>query len=227
MVAEDTGSKAAYWLPARLGEGRVMLIDYSPDGLLLEHYRPVEPNAQAVFLLEWEGERVAVLCRVVQCEKFPVSFGSSFTVYRSSAMFVDRDATLQSKISRMIEARHRSSITLQLENASGRHHSSEVQPLFRNGLVTVDTQSRLKPVAESRPEEYLRMSWSGRSWATVCTGDPTQPENGFTVDAEEPSQQVQRLCEAYEKTSAEGRSLIRAQARLSLEGRKLGRRSRD
>ncbi|HVR42390.1 MAG TPA: hypothetical protein VMS56_03000 [Thermoanaerobaculia bacterium] len=220
MVAEENESKAAYWLPARLGEHRVMLIDYSPDGILIEHYRPLESESRAVFLLEWEGERVAVMCRLVQCEKFPVSWGSSFSVYRSSLIFVERDGELERRIAKMIEARHQVSITLQLANASGRLAASDNHPLFRNGLVTVDATERLK---SHRPAEFVKMLWSGRKWTSSCTLDPSQPPDGFTVDAEEPSQQIQRLCEAYEKTSPEGRNLIRAQARLALEGRKLGR----
>ena len=90
--------------------------------------------------------------------------------------------------------------------------------MFRNGLL--DSEARI-PIRQN--QDYVRMTWDGTKWISFCTTDATQPRDGFTVDAEEPPQQIQRLCEAYEKSLEDGRALIRAQAMLALEGKKLGR----
>lgn len=211
MNAATARSRSAYWLPAVLGEHRVMLIDYSAEGLLLEHYRELPVDIQAVFLIEWEGQRVAVICRVVQCEKFPVSWGSEFCVYRTSVLFIDGGADLERKLDRLIDARHQVSIALQMANASGQV-PPRPHPTFRNGLVAIEQLGAL------RATEYMRMTWDGRRWTALCTTDARQPAEGFTVSADEPAQQIQRLCEAYEQSTAEGRILIRAQARISVDG---------
>ncbi len=213
MNAVAPRQKTAYWMPALLGEDRVMLIDFSADGLLLEHYRELPADADAVFLLEFEGERIATICRIVHCEKFPVSYGSSFSVYRTSVLFLDSDPEVERRIEAMIEARHQISIALQMANASGQG-SQQPHPTFRNGLVAIDAGG------EARRPEFMRMTFDGRRWTALCTTDGKQPANGFAVCVEELPQQIQRLCEAYENSTEEGRILIRSQARLTIEGRK-------
>lgn len=218
MAAGETPPQAAYRLPAHLGEHRVMLIDYSAQGVLLEHYRLVPEGEEAILVLEWEGERVAVKCRVAHSEKFPVAWGSSLKVFRSRLVFLSVDPETVSRIDRIVRERHRISIALQMANASGRG-DEQGEPVFRNGLVAGGA-------APLDAAEFLRMCWNGCSWSTVCTGEASQPSDGFTVDAEEPSNQIHSLCQIYEQATLEGRELIRAQASLSLEGKSgPGRRS--
>ena len=44
---------------------------------------------------------------------------------------------------------------------------------------------------------------------------PDQPENGFTVSAAEPDDQVELLCQTYESGDEESRRLTRLLAELS------------
>ncbi len=208
-VAEST-SRAAYRLPAKLGDMRVVLIDYNADGVLLEHYRPVRTDQLPVFLLEWDGERVKQPCRVAHSEQFPVRSGSSVQVYRSTLLFVSPEETTIAMIDRIIRERARISVSLQVANAAGRTTDPLHEPTFTNGLVSASRDEEV---------EFLRMCWNGCSWSSACTGDPDQPFDGFTIDAAEPSNQIHTLCELYEMATADGRALIREQARISLEGR--------
>lgn len=217
MSVVESTSRAAYRLPAKLGDMRVVLIDYNADGVLLEHYRPVRPDQLPVFLLEWDGERVRQTCRVAHSEQFPVSFGSSIQVYRSTLLFVSPEEATIAMIDRIIRERARISISLQMANASGRSTDPHNEPSFRGGLVSAERDEE---------PEFLRMCWNGCSWASLCTADPEQPADGFTIDAEEPGKQVQTLCELYEMSTADGRALIREQARISLEGKAARKRAR-
>ena len=212
MVAAESNPRAAYRLPAKLGDVRVVLIDYTSDGVLLEHYRPLRDNEEPVFVLEWDGERVAEPCRVVSSEKFPIAWGSTIKVFRSTLRFAHAEAHALQVIDRIIRERHRISVALQMANASGRAGNSLNEPVFQNGLVEP------APSAKEAPE-FLRMCWNGCSWSSVCTGQPEQPPEGFTIDASEPANQIHSLCELYEVASPEGRTLIQEQARLSIEGK--------
>lgn len=216
----EGAARPAYWLPARLGEHRVMLIAYGPDGVTVEHYRPIEPDAIAEFRLEWEGEIVTVSCSIRQSEKCPAALGSSLFVFRSNIVFIGCDPQLEHRIDAMIQARHQVSVALQMDNASGKATVETDHPLFRNGMVHSSTDHGAARTAATHPQEYVRMHWSGTSWSSVITLDPMQPVDGFTVDVDEAPQQIQQLCEVYERTSPQGRNLIRAQARLSVEGKR-------
>lgn len=215
MSIAETTTRAAYRLPAKLGAMRVVLIDYNATGVLLEHYRPVRSDEQPMFLLEWDGERVKQPCHIAHSEQFPASFGSSIQVFRSSLLFDSPDDCTLEMIDRIIRERARISVSLQMANASGRAANPHDEPTFRNGLVGDDQ--------EAEPE-FLRMSWNGLGWTSLCTSDASQPVDGFTVDAAEPANQIHTLCELYEMAPADGRQLIREQARLSLEGRSPRRR---
>ena len=219
MALAESTSRAAYRLPAKLGAMRVVLLDYSRDGVVLEHYRPLKEGENPVFLLEWDGERVTEPCRVAHSEKYPVSWGSSVQVFRSSLRFIPAEEGTIAMMDRIIRERSRISVALQMANASGQTVDAEHQPTLRDGLV-VERSDDENP-------EFLRMSWSGFSWSSACTHDSAQPANGFTIDADEPSNQVQSLCELYEVATAEGRQLIREQARLSLEGKIVHYRARS
>ncbi|HUP63913.1 MAG TPA: hypothetical protein VM557_01360 [Thermoanaerobaculia bacterium] len=222
MMVEAETWKSGCWLPAILDEHRVMLIDYSGEGILLEHYRALPVDEQAVFLLEWQDERVAIICRVVHCEKVPVASDSDFFVFRSSALFIEHDAALSERIDWMVRTRKEISRALRIANAAGEPGDIAPLPLFRNGLVTVDPAARRRLRPGAAPD-FVRLTLENGRWTSVWTTDSVQPADGFTVDAEEPPAQIRRLCEAYEETSDEGRNLIRAQARVAVEGSTNGR----
>jgi hypothetical protein len=219
-MSAETSTRSAYRLPAKLGDLRVVLIDYSAEGLLLEHYRPLRSEGEPVFVLEWDGERVEEPCRVASSDKFPIAWGSPIHVFRTSLEFVRPEGRALDIIGRIIQERHRLSVALQVANASGRSTDPTNEPVFQDGLVRGSSSE------EDGAPEFLRMCWNGCSWSSVCTPEPAQPPNGFTIDAAEPSKQIHSLCELYEVASAEGRRMIQEQARLSLEEKVSGRRRR-
>jgi hypothetical protein len=212
MSAAESGSRAAYRLPAKLGELRVVLIDYSAEGVLVEHYRPLREGEDPLFVLEWDGECVEEACRLGNSDKFPIAWGSSIKVFRTTLHFLRPDGRTLEIMDRIIRERHRISVSLQMANASGHAASPLNEPVFHEGLVGPARGGE-------EAVEFLRMCWNGCSWSSVCTPEPAQPPDGFTIDAAEPSRQIHSLCELYEKSTLEGRRLIQAQARLSVEGR--------
>jgi hypothetical protein len=68
-----------------------------------------------------------------------------------------------------------------------------------------------------KPKPFVRCVLErGRKWKMVRVSRAEQPDNGFTILAEETESDVQKLCRLFEDGSAEQRHLIQLFAHLSL-----------
>jgi hypothetical protein len=68
-----------------------------------------------------------------------------------------------------------------------------------------------------KPKPFVRCTLErGRKWKMVRVSRAEQPDNGFTILAEETESDVQKLCRLFEDGSAEQRHLIQLFAHLSL-----------
>jgi hypothetical protein len=96
-------------------------------------------------------------------------------------------------------------------------------PVFRAGVVAGEGVDATHATTRKMPARrvhagYLRCTLvNGRRWEKRWTRDPRQPDDGFTVLATEPSDQVDMLCEDYRRTDSATRRLIRLLARLTVE----------
>jgi hypothetical protein len=65
--------------------------------------------------------------------------------------------------------------------------------------------------------EFLRCDFIARGrWTRTKTSEADQPREGFTVSVDEDSEEIERLCTAYETGDLAGRRLIRTLAAMSI-----------
>ncbi len=106
MAAGETPPQAAYRLPAHLGEHRVMLIDYSAQGVLLEHYRLVPEGEEAIWCSSGKGSGSREVPRR-PFRKVPRRVGQQPESLSLEARLPELDPETASPIDRIVRERHR------------------------------------------------------------------------------------------------------------------------
>jgi len=111
----------------------------------------------------------------------------------------------------------------QKANARGVFRDYEQSPIFMRGLLTINRADFAEKVGENlgRPDQenaHVSYRLDGRHWRKVKTRSSQQPEEGFTLLADEDPWQVELLCETYLMVEEEGRQLIRILSELSILG---------
>ncbi len=211
---------------ARYGTLGVVLRDITDSGARIEHYTRLELARKARFRVDWRDKEVAVEAQVMSCRVHRFAPGEE-TIYQSGLMFTQYfdDALVELKdMTSTIVAR---SLAEQVANARGIGPVIEKNmPVFRGGSVVAEGLDPKSDKANKRflPESalvadrgYIRCTLVGRKWDKKWSRQPDQPEEGFTVSATEPSENVEQLCDTYEKASPEDRKLIRLLALASVE----------
>jgi len=214
-------------LIARLGASQVVLVDVSMLGARIEHSSPLATGHQARLMFEWDDESIGVDCRIVRSrlERFSVG-ADGLTVYHSGLEFLDAAAATKSQLKKMIELFITRALDEQKLNARGVvPESVENMPIFRYGGqltsnqkdITEGVGSSLMPTARiAKQSGYVCLQLENRTWRKKRTHDPGQPADGFTVSALEDHNQIELLCQAYEKSDADGRKMIQLFAQLSI-----------
>lgn len=210
---------------ARFGTLGVVLRDITDSGARIEHYTRLELGRKTRFRVDWRDMEVAVEAQVMSCRVHRFAPGEE-TIYQTGLMFTQffEDALVQLKdMTSTIVAR---SLAEQVANARGIGPVIEKNmPVFRGGSViaegldpTSDKSKRFLPESALVADRgYIRCTLVGRSWGKKWTRQPDQPEEGFTLNATEPPENIEQLCDTYEKATAEDRKLIRLLARVSVE----------
>jgi hypothetical protein len=152
--------------------------------------------------------------------------GEGTTVFQSGLFFTDFVGDTAARIHEMVNMLVARSLAEQVANARGIGPVIERNmPVFRSGVVA---SSGLEPAGADKNRRipkseivvdrgYVRCTLTNRQWATKWTRSPEQPNEGFTVPATEPVDQIDKLCETYVNADSEGRRLIQLLARLSVE----------
>jgi len=239
MRSQDEGSperrkkvrvRLARSIVARLGTIGAVLIDISESGSRLEHYSPLQTGKRIRLRFEWEKKAISVDCQILSCGVRRFASGEEgLTVYQSRLMFIDVDAESLAILKQMVSAFIGRALAEQVANARGIGPVLErgAMPIFQSGVLTTNVAETIK-AAENRhliPEKILtkeqgfitcrlvRNQWQ-KKWTRVAE----QPEDGFTVRAAEPVDQIDKLCQTYRSADQPGREFIRLLARLSIEG---------
>jgi hypothetical protein len=71
----------------------------------------------------------------------------------------------------------------------------------------------------AREVGFVRYAKKKDRWTRVWTLDPSQPEEGFTVSANESADQIELLCKLYRDGDRQTRDMIRLLSATSLENR--------
>ena len=178
----------------------IYLVDLSITGLKVAHQEPLPAVGQScVVTFNWEGRRLTLRCEVRRTTVAKTA-KSAFekTLYHTGLHVLSKDPLTERTLREIIEACVARALDEQKANA--------------RGIPAVAAQS----FQTGKGETLIRCELRGGDWLKVTTMDRSQPENGFTISADETPDKIAMLCRAYASGDAESRKLIRTFAGLSI-----------
>ena len=202
----------------------MVLIDISAAGARIEHYNRFATGTVSRIRFQWEGDEVSAECRIVSCKVHRFSPGDDgLTVYQSGLLLTEPTGDSALTLKRMVTAHITRALAEQVANARGvvPVFDESNMPIFSGGLLTRDSaapkSSHLIPESKLVTQRgFVSCNLHKNQWHRRWTQSPLQPEDGFTVSANEQHDQVDKLCEAYRVGNEEQRQLIRTMAEMSI-----------
>jgi hypothetical protein len=215
---------------ARLGTQAAVMIDISDFGARVEHYHRLRVGDRRVLRLEIGGTVTFLESRVASSKVHRFASGDDgLTVYRSGLEFIGDENENREAVRKLVKSVRAQTLVEQVANAKGFAPPTKGDmPIFRGGVLTTN---ELKITSSKKDEHllpdraivkeagFIRFSRKKGRWAKVWTLDPEQPDDGFTVSANEAADQVDMLCNLYRDGDKDTRQMIRLLAATSLEGR--------
>lgn len=211
---------------ARFGTSVVVLIDLSPLGARIEHYSRIERGTERALRVDWAGDQVGIRGTIVRSrvDRF-IPGDQGLTVYRSGVAFDPVQSEQIAHVRQLISNAVAATLVEQVANARGFWTEAKPEmPIFRHGILTTNDPHLEEKLRKYLPNSdmvkqrgYVRMTLLGGRWSRTWTLDPSQPEEGFTISASEPPEEIKLLCEAYANSDAAARELIRQLARASTQ----------
>ncbi len=183
-----------------VGNVPVYLMDVSLAGARVAHQEPLPAiGGTSVLTFEWEGRTYSGPCEVRRT-KLEKPAGSKFekALYHTGLFLMHTDAESHRLLREIVQASVTRALDEQKANARGIPATAALS--FQTG----------------GGDEYLRCEFRQQRWVKTSTGEPHQPEHGFTISSTEPASKVAMLCRAYEIGDVDGRRLIRTFAALSI-----------
>ena len=174
------------------GDFGVRLVDVSASGAQIEHDDPIPDDARGLLRFYWRNQEVEILAttaRIIQNN-------------RTGLHFLEESDTLRSLITMSAADLLRA---LQA-NARGDRSANTV------GDETL-TSAWHMPI-----RGYVCWTFDDSGWHAHPSDSVDQPDNGFTISAAEPDDQVELLRQTYESGDAEARRLTRMLAEMSVLG---------
>ncbi|MEO8381718.1 MAG: PilZ domain-containing protein, partial [Acidobacteriota bacterium] len=171
------------------GDFAVRLVDISASGAQIEHDDPIPADARGLLRFWWHGAEVEILAqtaRIIHETRVGLRF------LEESVPLNEQIAASAAGVQRALEA-----------NATGDRASNVI------GDETLTAASR------NLGTGYVHWTLDENGWTGSVSLDPAQPENGFTISAAEPEEEVAMLRQTYETGDTESRRLTRMLAELS------------
>lgn len=207
------------------GTVKVELIELSVGGARLRHFTPLHVGQSVTLRFHWGEEAIQIPAGVIRSS---VDRYGSARVYISGVRFVspadgEQPAASRAAIKRLIEGFVKNALDEQIRNAKGATPAwasrmlqsalagEELAPFAAGGLDYADEKAQ-----SLRDEGFIRYTYEGGRWAKSNTWESQQPEDGFTIWSFEDDEQVDLLCQDYERADPSTRALIRLCAELSL-----------
>lgn len=185
-------------LPARYGSEKVFVLDLSINGARVAHQREKLEAPSDRIRFEWQGFELAFDAEVLRTSSEPMKIGTSL-VWESGLLFLDSVGDSEDNIRELIADQIMRVLDERKANARG------IPPIAATYVKT-----------GSKTGGYVTWRLVGGAWKSAISQSPDQPLDGFTVSANESSDQVQMLCNTYQNSDLEGRKMIRKMAELSV-----------
>lgn len=206
---------------ARFGTSAVLVVDLSPLGAGIEHFSPLKRGTEKQLRMTWHHEAIGIPCRVGSCRVHRFAPGDEgITVYRSGLEFLLGEGMEIETVKQILTETMENAFLEQVANERGMGAPDDPGH-FRQGILMQpsslgdDSSDEVRKLVQR--SGFLRFAKVKGRWVRKWTLDPSQPEEGFTISANEPQEQVDLLCSLYEKGNDESRGLIRNMATLSVE----------
>lgn len=184
----------------RVGNARVFLVDVSVEGIRIAHQGAVPAvgqNCRVAF--EWQGQLIELDCVVIHNTLYKLAKSaeekSTYHAGLKIASAVGDSAAALKKLVADVVAR-----ALDEQKANARGIPAAAAEVFQTGKGT----------------DFVRCELVDGTWRKTVTSRPEQPANGFTVSADEASDQVEMLCQTYASSDAQGRKLIQLMSEMSI-----------
>jgi len=187
-------------LAGRVGTARVFLVDASVEGLRIAHQGTLPAVGQPCRIeLAWEGHAIDLQCVVVHNTLFRLAKKEGEkSVYHAGVRIAEASAESRTALRRLVSDCVARALDEQKANA--------------RGIPATAAQS----FQTGKGNDYIRCELIDGAWRRTSTNRPEQPQNGFTISAEEERDQVEMLCQTFETADAAGRKLIQTMAEMSI-----------
>ncbi len=173
------------------GERAVRIADVSASGAQLMVGAPIEDGTRARLRFAWRGDEVDVMAEVTRVEDG-----------RAGVQFVEANDALRDLLAAsVLEILH-----AQEANAGGDRARNVI-----GDDATLTSASELELT-----DAFVSFRLGEAGWKRRRSLLPDQPEDGFTIRAGVPQEDVDLLCRTYEAGDAESRRLTRLMAELSV-----------
>ena len=173
------------------GDFSVMVVEVSVGGAKIVHDDPIETGARGLLRFTWRGHEIEVLSQLSRTD------GA-----RSGLHFLEHNETLVQQVN----AWANEVLNAQQANADGNRAANVV------GDETLTAASAgARAIAG-----FLQYHLTPKGWKCHRALLPDQPDDGFTVSANESQEQIDLLCRTYEGGDAEAKKMTRMIAGLSI-----------
>ena len=186
----------------------VLILDLGVAGAFLEHYGAAESGERFRLAFRWQGDDIEFECEVVRSVVVRAADKGGYTVSHTGVRFLEAIGDSAERLKDFIATFIGKVLAAQKANAAG-----EITP-------SATVLENLGHARRMRTSGFLSYRLKEGKWWCIPTTSPKQPADGFTVAAYEDEEEVQTLCETYERADEEGRELIRMVAELSAMGAK-------
>jgi hypothetical protein len=194
---------------ATMGEGNnALVLDVGLGGAYLEHYGEAEEGKRFNLAFRWQGQNVEFVCEVVHSEVVKSTGGDGrSSVSHSGVRFVQPVGEAAAHLQDLMATFVGHILAAQKANAAGETGESAGATIL----------AKIGEARRMRARGYISYRLKdGKKWRVTATKSPLQPADGFTVADHEDEEEIETLCQAYERADEEGRRLIRLVAELSM-----------
>jgi hypothetical protein len=173
------------------GDFPITLIDVSETGAAVLHGDEIPVGSRGLLRFSWRGEELEITAEIVHSREG-----------RAGLRFVEKSELLGG----LIAASGDEVLRAQEANLRGEREKNVV------GEETLTAASFGARAARG----YIMFRLTADGWTQAQSLLPDQPDDGFTVSADEPQDQIDILCKTYETGDADAKKMMRAIAELSV-----------
>ncbi|HEX9407048.1 MAG TPA: PilZ domain-containing protein [Thermoanaerobaculia bacterium] len=173
------------------GDFSVLVVEISATGAKLVHDEPIPMGSRGLLRFTWRGRELEILSQVTRSE------GA-----RSGVHFLQFSDDLRTLVTESANEVLRA----QQANAEGDR---------KRNVVGDETLTAASAGARAL-SGFLQYHLTGKGWKCHRALLPDQPDDGFTVSANESQEQIDLLCRTYESGDEEAKRMTRMIAQLSV-----------